>query len=115
MFLSSLVALMKGRVRLHGRINLVFFILTMITLFVFELVIRVVQPELMSTLENDARIANPLKIHLYFAIPSALLMPFMLITGLKHYRRAHLTLAVCFGILWAGTVITGIFFLPHSL
>jgi len=34
-----------------------------------------------------------------------------LVTGWTHRRRAHVVLAVVFGILWCGTVITGLFFL----
>ena len=47
-------------------------------------------------------------------MPSALLMPVMLYTGLTHRRRAHLALAVVFGVLWSGTFVTGVFFLPHT-
>ena len=55
-----------------------------------------------------------LMIHLCFSIPSALLLPLMLYTGLSHRRGPHLFLAFFFGILWAGTFVTGIFFLPHG-
>jgi hypothetical protein len=41
-------------------------------------------------------------------------MPVMLFTGLTHRRRWHLTLAAIFAILWIGTVVTGVFFLPHT-
>ena len=61
--------------------------------------------------------ANPvhyrsLQIHLCFAVPSLLLMPAMLYTGLTHRRTIHLTLAALFAVAWAGTFVTGIFFLP---
>ena len=44
----------------------------------------------------------------------AVIMPLMLWTGLSHRRRLHLTLAALFGVLWTGTFVTGIFFLPHA-
>jgi hypothetical protein len=39
-------------------------------------------------------------------------MPAMLSTGLTHRRTIHLVLASVFAVFWAGTFITGIFFLP---
>ena len=36
----------------------------------------------------------------------------LLYTGLTHRRTIHLTLAALFSIAWAGTFVTGIFFLP---
>jgi hypothetical protein len=38
----------------------------------------------------------------------------MLFTGWRHKRKAHLTLAAVFAVLWTGTFITGVFFLPHQ-
>src|SRR5262249_26529316 len=55
-----------------------------------------------------------LTVHLSFSIPSTLLMPVMLYTGLSHRRSLHLTLAAIFGVLWTGTFVTGVFFLPHE-
>ena len=55
-----------------------------------------------------------LSIHLCFSVPSALLMPVMLYTGLTHRRDVHLFLAGVFAMLWLGTFVTGIFFLPHT-
>ena len=46
---------------------------------------------------------------------AAILLPIMLYTGLTHRRRIHLGLAILFSILWLGTFVTGIFFLPHDL
>ena len=54
-----------------------------------------------------------LRIHLCFAIPSALLMPVMLYTGYRR-KRIHRVLAWIFAVLWLGTAITGIFGLPHD-
>ena len=114
LFLSSLIALYRGNYRLHGRINLAFFILTAIALVGLEVVARLIDPELFHDFEVVPDLRQSLTIHLCFSLPSAAIMPFMLWTGLTHRRSIHLTLAVLFSILWAGTFITGIFFLPHS-
>src|SRR5438132_8513049 len=111
-FLTSQVALLRGNYRLHGRINLVFFILTAAALLVLEVLVRLIDPRLFDYF--DAGTKRILAIHLCFSLPSAAVMPFMLWTGLTHRRTIHLTLAVLFGILWTGTFITGIFFLPHN-
>ena len=112
LFLTSLLALSRGNYWLHGRINIAFFGLTATALMVLEVLVRLVNPELFNYFDAETRRA--LNIHLCFSLPSALLMPFMLWTGLTHRRRVHLTLASLFSILWAGTFITGIFFLPHT-
>jgi len=106
---AALIALARGNVRLHGRINIVFFALTVTALLVFEGLIRLHDPTMFDYLTPEAQ--QTLNVHLCFAIPSALLLPIMLFTGLNHYRKAHLVLAVVFGLLWIGTFITGIFFL----
>jgi uncharacterized membrane protein YozB (DUF420 family) len=106
---GSVVALLRGNVRLHGRINIVFFMLTATALLVFEGLIRLYDPTIFDYLSPETQ--RVLLVHLCFAVPSALLMPAMLITGLRHYRTAHLCLAVVFGLLWIGTFITGVFFL----
>jgi uncharacterized membrane protein YozB (DUF420 family) len=113
LLLLSVVALVLGRYRLHGRINLVFFGLTVTALILFELIIRVIDPSLFDALKGDPDLYRRLQIHLCFAIPSALLMIVMLFTGLGGYRRAHLILAWVFAAVWIGTFVTGIFFLPH--
>jgi hypothetical protein len=111
LLLSSLLALLAGRIRLHGRINLVFFILTVVALLVLELLVRVINPRVFDYFDDELR--SRLSVHLYFALPSACLMPVMLYTGYTHRRWLHLRLAILFGILWTGTVVTGIFSLPH--
>jgi hypothetical protein len=113
-FLSSQVALLAGRYRLHGRINLVFFVLTATALLALEFITRFLDPEVFSYFENRPELKRALSIHLWFSVPSAALMPIMLVTGLKHRRRIHLSLAALFAILWTGTVITGLFYLPHT-
>ena len=114
LLLTSLVALWRGNYRLHGRINLVFFGLTAATLVGFEGIIRVIQPELFDYINENTEIRRALNIHLCFAVPSALLMPVMLVTGLTGRRALHLRLAYLFGVLWTGTFLTGVFFLPHT-
>jgi uncharacterized membrane protein YozB (DUF420 family) len=111
---ASLLALLRGNYRLHGRINLVFFTLTLVALIAFEVVIRIIDPSIFNYISERPGLQQALNIHLCFAVPAALLMGAMLATGLKHRRGVHLTLAVFFGVLWIGTFITGIFFLPHS-
>jgi hypothetical protein len=54
-------------------------------------------------------------IHLMFSVPSAALLFVMLFTGLKHKRPFHIAAGIVFSVLWTGTFITGIFFLPHEL
>ena len=112
LLLAALAAVARGNYRLHGRINLVFFVLTLAALFGLELVTRVLAPNLFAdyfTAYPERRRA--LYVHLCFSLPAALLMPFMLYTGLTHRRTWHLALAVLFGVLWVGTFITGVFFL----
>ncbi len=111
---ASLTALACGRIRLHGRINLAFFVLTVAALLGFEVVIRMIQPEIFHYIDEKEGLRQALNIHLSFAVPSAVLMPLMLFTGLRHRRAAHLALSVVFGVLWLGTLITGLFFLPHT-
>jgi hypothetical protein len=108
----SIVALACGRPRLHGRINTIFFILTATTVLVFEGFVRFVDPELTAGFSPEQREA--LAVHLGFSIPAALLLPIMLYTGLRRHKRVHIALAAIFLVLWAGTFVTGIFYLPHS-
>src|SRR5438093_5264299 len=86
LLLASLVAVWRGNYRLHGRINLVFFVLTAATLVGFEGLIRVIRPELFDYINENEEIRRALNIHLCFAVPSALLMPVMLVTGLTGRR-----------------------------
>jgi len=112
LLLASLIALGFGNVRLHGRINLVFATLTLMAVLGLELLVRVINPDLFRYFPEDT--VQALRVHLSFSVPSALLLPVMLYTGLRHHRRLHVALAVVFGILWTGTFVTGVFFLPHS-
>lgn len=110
--IASLIALASGRPRLHGRINRVFFALTMTAVLAFEVIIRFVNPELTAGFTPEQH--DALMIHLAFAIPSAIMLPIMLYTGVRHLKKIHVTFAAAFLLLWMGTFITGIFFLPHS-
>jgi Ni/Fe-hydrogenase subunit HybB-like protein len=108
----SLIALAAGRPRWHGRINTVFFVLTAITVLGFELIIRLVNPELTAGFTPEQR--DALAVHLGFAVPAAILLPAMYITGARTYKTVHRLLAVVFLVLWTGTFVTGVFFLPHT-
>jgi uncharacterized membrane protein YozB (DUF420 family) len=116
LLLGSLAALARGNYRLHGRINVVFFTLTLLAVLGLELVARVLIPEQFEVyIQSNPELRRALNIHLWFSVPSALLMPAMLYTGLRGLRTLHLVLAGLFAVLWTGTFVTGIFFLPHDL
>ncbi len=108
---SSIAAIATGRRRLHGRINTIFFLLTMTTVLGFEVLIRFFV-DVTSTFDDATREA--LRVHLYFAVPSAIILPAMFFTGIRRRRKIHLSLAVVFLSLWIGTFITGVFYLPHE-
>jgi hypothetical protein len=110
LLVGSLTALAAGRPRLHGRINTAFFALTMSTVVGFEVLLQFV--DVKSTFDPAAREA--LRVHLYFAVPAAVLLPAMFLTGVRRRKRLHLGLSAVFAVLWAGTFVTGVFFLPHS-
>jgi uncharacterized membrane protein YozB (DUF420 family) len=112
LLLASLVALWRGRYRLHGRINLAFSALTLAALLGLEVLVRLIDPHLFDYFDPDTLAA--LRVHLCFAVPAAVLLPVMLYTGLTRRRAVHLSLAVLFGILWTGTFVTGVLFLPHQ-
>jgi hypothetical protein len=109
----SLLALVAGKPKWHGWINTVFFALTAVTVLGFEIVIRLVRPDLTNGFTIEQREA--LGVHLGFAVPSAVLLPIMWLTGRWQYKTAHRLLSVVFLILWSGTFVTGVFFLPHSI
>ena len=111
----SLIALVKGKIKLHGKINLAFFILTVAALFLFEIVVRMIDPVLFSGLWKNAELAKSLKIHLCFAVPSVFLMGIMLFTGLRKYRVWHTRVAIVFLVCWVGTFYTGIWWLPNHV
>lgn len=106
------IAAWKHNYRLHGRLNIAFFALTMTALVAFEVVIRLIKPDIYEYLKSDPVIFPRLTIHLSCAIPAALLMPLMLWSGLRK-RALHRKLTVGFALLWTATFVTGVFFLPH--
>jgi uncharacterized membrane protein YozB (DUF420 family) len=114
LLLAALIAVARGNYRLHGRLNLVFFTLTLMAVVGLELIVRVIAPDVFDYFNSDSELRQALNRHLWFSVPSTFVMPAMLYTGLKGYVRAHLSLAVCFAVLWTGTVVTGIFFLPPT-
>lgn len=111
LFLAALAALIAGRPRLHGTLNKVFFTLTMLTVFVFEGLLRY-GVEVSAGFSEEAKAA--LRIHLCFAVPSACVLPVMLLTGVKRRKKLHTAIGVVFFVLWAGTAVTGLVFLPHQ-
>ena len=112
LLLASLVALARGRQRLHGRINLAFLVLTLTAVLGLELLVRVIDPGVFNYFDEPARQA--LRVHLLFSVPAALLLPVMYVSGRSGRRALHVPLAIVFAVLWTGTFVTGIFFLPHA-
>src|SRR5206468_5348578 len=55
LLLASLVALVRRNYRLHGRINLAFFVLTLTAVLGLELLIRVYDPGLFDYFDEDTR------------------------------------------------------------
>ena len=112
--LASLAALAAGRRRLHGRLNLAFFTLTLVAVLGLEVLVRLIDPAVFEYIRRDEELSRALRVHLCFSVPALVLMPAMLYTGLTRRRGAHLTLSVLFALLWLGTFVTGVFFLPHG-
>jgi Kef-type K+ transport system membrane component KefB len=108
---ASLVALAMKKPKWHGRMNTAFFALTMLTVIVFELLIRFAV-DVTSTFTPEARAA--LRVHLGFSIPSAILLPIMYFSGRGHRQPLHRWLGLPFLALWIGTFVTGVFGLPHD-
>jgi hypothetical protein len=113
LLLCSLLALAKGKYWLHGRINIAFFVLTLLALIGLEVIARILSPTLFAVFFEEHQAQSALRVHLSFSMPAAVLLPFMLFTGLRRRRAWHVGLAVVFLVLWTGTFITGVFFLPH--
>jgi hypothetical protein len=114
LLIASLVALSRGHFRLHGRLNIVFFVLSLLALVGLELIARGLQPEIFREYFDRTDAWNALYVHLSFSIPVTLLLPIMLVTGVRGRARWHVGLSVLFLILWTGTFVTGVFFLPHQ-
>jgi hypothetical protein len=112
LWLASLVALLAKRYRLHGRINLVFMILTLVAVFGLEFLIRVYDPKMFDYFDEATR--RMMAVHLCFSVPAAVLLPVMYVTGRTGRAQLHYVLAAVFSVCWIGTFVTGIFFLPHT-
>jgi uncharacterized membrane protein YozB (DUF420 family) len=108
---ASLIALARGNYRLHGRINLLFFVLTVSAVIGFETLLQF-GADVKSHMDEAELFA--LKVHLCFAGPLPVVMGVMLYTGLRHHRGVHIALSILFSLLWIGTFVTGVFFLPHT-
>jgi uncharacterized membrane protein YozB (DUF420 family) len=104
-FAAALICLALGKIRRHGQLNTLFFILTMTTVLIFELLVRF-GTDISTTFSEEAKQA--LYVHLMFSIPATICLPLMMVTGLKHWRRGHITLGIVFTLLWIGTVVTGL-------
>ena len=111
LFAAAVVSIALGRKKLHGRLNTAFFILTMTTVVGFELLLRFFV-DVSATFSDDARQA--LRVHLCFAIPSAILLPAMILSGARHWVKLHVACGILFTLVWIGTFVTGVFFLPHD-
>jgi hypothetical protein len=114
LLIASLIALVRGKYHLHGRINFVFFVLTELAVIGLEIIARIIDPDLFRNYFDYTDAWTELKVHLCFSIPSAILLPILLYTGLRRRIRIHYPLALVFLVFWIGTFVTGVFFLPHS-
>jgi len=108
---AALIALARGNYHLHGRLNIIFFILTLSAVVLFEVLLRL-GADVTSHMTDGERLA--LRIHLCFAVPLPFVMAAMLYSGLKHRRQLHLGISLLFAILWTGAFVIGVFFLPHE-
>jgi uncharacterized membrane protein YozB (DUF420 family) len=115
LLLASLVALWRGNYWLHGRINIAFFTLTMIAVLSLEGLVQFSDRTMFGYLLDNPETRRLLYLHLCFSVPSAVVLIAMLFTGLKRKRDVHLFLAGIFVVLWVGTIVTGIFYLPPAL
>jgi len=115
LLVASLTALTRGNYKLHGRINWGVFGLTVLALIGLEVIARLSSPDLFSDHFRAHQAEEALRVHLFFSLPAALLLPLMLFTGLRHRRTIHVSLGIVFLVLWAGTFVTGVFFLPHEM
>lgn len=109
---ASLLCLVLGKYRWHGRLNIVFFVLTMSAVLGLEAIVRFIDPSIFDYFTDDDR--RNMNIHLSFSIPSTVLLPLMLVTGLRHRRRGHVALGCLFLAAWVGTAYTGIALLRHT-
>jgi hypothetical protein len=113
---GALAALARGNTRLHGRLNFVFFTLTAVVVLAFEAAIRLgpyLDPGWSVTAGWTRFQLAAMQVHLCFVVPLLIVLPLMLLSGIRRWRGLHLGLAVVFALLWLGMLVTGIGFLPH--
>ncbi|MCS6866893.1 MAG: hypothetical protein RMJ56_13650 [Gemmataceae bacterium] len=116
LLVASLIALALGRRTLHGKLNTIFFLLAVITVLGLEVVVRIVWPHLSAEFFDPAGpYRRPLLIHLCFSVPATVILAVMMYTGRFRHRATHRALSGLFLILWTGTVVTGVGYLPGSL
>src|SRR5437899_1947606 len=84
LWIGSLIALARGNTRLHGRINIVFFALTLTALIGLEVITNVISPGLIDEFLETRGKKDMLRVHLCFSMPAAALLFVMLFTGLTH-------------------------------
>ena len=80
LFAVAVWAIATGRKKLHGRVNTAFFVLTMTTVVGFELLLRL-GTDVSASFTPVQRQA--LLVHLCFAVPSAVVLPLMLLSGVS--------------------------------
>lgn len=113
---AALVALALGRRTLHGKLNTIFFVLAVTTVFGLEVVVRIVWPHLSAEFFDPAGpYRQPLLVHLCFSVPATIILAAMMYTGRYRHGATHRALSGLFLILWIGTVVTGVFYLPNSV
>jgi hypothetical protein len=93
LLIAAVIAVARGNYRLHGRLNLIFFTLTLMAVLGLELVVRILAPDVFVYINSDSALRQALNRHLWFSVPSTFVLPAMLYTGLKGYVRLHLSLA----------------------
>ena len=70
LLIASLIAVLRGNYRLHGRLNLIFFTLTLMAVLGLELVVRVLAPDVFAYFNGDDQLRRALNLHLWFSVPS---------------------------------------------
>jgi hypothetical protein len=114
LLIASLVALARGKYRLHGIINTVFFALTMTAVIGLEVIANIIRPGMFREYFTRTDSWTEFYIHLCFSIPCAVLAPVVLYTGLRGRIHIHYPLALIFLVGWIGTFVTGVFFFSHA-
>src|SRR5260221_581581 len=95
LWIGSLIALALGNTRLHGRINIAFFILTLTALLGLEVIVRLIDPGIFDNYFTPHE-KTLMIVHLCFSVPSAVLLFVMMFTGLKHHRTFHIATGTLF-------------------